>query len=51
MKSDKMADVVRELLDQHFPEKRETSGSEPLAEMQKHDSVTFRNHDVDETAT
>ena len=51
MKGDKMADVVRVLLEQRFPEKREASGSEPLREMQKHDSVTFRNHDVDDTAT
>ena len=48
-----MADVVRELLDQRFPQKHQTaaSGSEPVTDMRKHDSVTFSNHDGDPTAT
>ena len=53
LKGEKMADVVRELLEKHFRQEHqaEASGSEPVTDMQKHDSVTFRFHDVDETAT
>jgi len=53
LKGEKMADVVRELLEKRFPQERqaEASGSEPLTDMQKHDSVTFSNQDGDQTAT
>jgi len=53
LRGEKMADVVRELLEKRFRQERqaEASGSEPVTDMQKHDSVTFRNHDGDQTAT
>ncbi len=53
LKGEKMADVVRELLDQRFSQEYQlvASGSEPDADMHKHDSVTFSNHDGDPTAT
>jgi hypothetical protein len=53
LKGEKMADVVRELLEKRFPQDHQAvaSGSEPLADMQKHDSVTFSNYDGDQTAT
>ena len=53
LKGEKMADVVRELLDKRFPQEyqAEVTSSEPVTDMQNHDSVTFRNHDGDQTAT
>jgi hypothetical protein len=53
LKGEKMADVVRELLEKHFGREQqpEVTKSEPLTDMQKHDSVTFSNHDGDQTAT
>jgi hypothetical protein len=53
LKGEKMADVVRELLEKRFPQEQqaEVTKSEPATEMQKQDSVTFRNHDGDQTAT
>jgi hypothetical protein len=53
LRGEKMADVVRDLLEKRFkPESRpEAVSSEPATETQKHDSVTFRNHDDDPTAT
>ncbi len=51
LKGEKMADVVRELLEQRFEQadKRQTIVNVPEANMQKHDSVTFSNHDSDQT--
>ncbi len=53
LKGEKMANVVRDLLEKRFPQDHQaaTSRSEPLADMQKYDSVTFSNHDGDQTAT
>ena len=54
LKGEKMADVVRELLEKHFRQEQSGRGdpeSEPVTDMQKHDSVTFSNHDGDQTAT
>jgi hypothetical protein len=53
LKGEKMADVVRDLLDKHFGQEQQpgVTKSEPLSDMQKHDSVTFSNHDGDQTAT
>ncbi len=52
LKGDKMADAVRGLLETHFGHGHhaEATRSDPVTEMQKHDSVTFRNHDADQTA-
>ncbi len=51
LKGEKMADAVRELLNQHFgkPGEEGTANNDPISHMQKHDSVTFRNHDNDQT--
>ena len=53
MSGEKMAEVVRELLEQHFPQQRQAaiSGGEPLTEIQKHDSVILRDHDGDPSET
>ena len=53
LKGEKMADVVRELLERRFkPEHRaDVASNEPATEIQKHDSVILSNHDDDPTAT
>ena len=49
LKGEKMADVVRELLDQHFgkPNEDRPANNDQITNVQKHDSVTFSNHDDD----
>lgn len=60
LNGENMADVVRELLEERFkPERRAVAqssetvvtASEPVTEMQKHDSVTIRKYDSDYTGT
>lgn len=53
LRGEKMADAVRELLDKHFRQEHqvEATASEPVADLQKHDSVTFSNHDGDQSGT
>lgn len=51
LKGEKMADALRELLDRHFgkPDADGTANKDPITNLQKHDSVTFSNHDDDQT--
>lgn len=53
LKGENMADAVRTLLEKHFGHQHQADarGSIPVADMQKHDSVTFSNHDRDQTET
>jgi hypothetical protein len=51
LKGEKMADAVRGLLDQHFGKLDEdgTANNDQITNVRKHDSVTFSNHDDDQT--
>jgi hypothetical protein len=53
LKGEKMAEVVRELLEKRFghDKQSEVKKSEPLTEIKNHDSVTFGNHDADQTGS
>jgi len=60
LNGEKMADVVRALLEKQFKPERPAAvaaiepvvtASEPVTEMQKDDSVTISNYDGDQTAT